>query len=439
MIPQAQREQSIDPTESARPWPLAARIAFRFGFCYFVLFIYPSVLGGRSAVPVDQNNPLRKLWDWMVPWVGTQILHLPGPFTPTWTGSGDQLYDYINWLCLAVVAAVLAAIWSLVDRNRKQYDVLYEWLRVFVRLTVAIAMINYGMAKLFRFQFPQLGLAKLVDTYGQSSPQTLLWSFMEYSRGYSFAGGVGEFVGGVLLVIPRFTSIGTLITLGMMSNIFMLNVFYDVPRKIFCIHLLVMCLFLLTPDLRRIMGFFLLNQKEQLAAPRPLFQDKGFNYAALVFQLAIGLGAVFFCGHHFYQQAAKQAAQIEAPIRGIWYVEQFDFDGAPRPPLVTDRDRWQRIIFDRPELLTIQLMDDTQQDLYLQRNQHDFSLWGKEDHLKKGTFVLQDPQPDQMLFSGEVGGHSITARLRRVDLSDPTKFFLTNRGFHWVDPTMLQR
>lgn len=440
MMSQAAQMQ-VSSAGSAQEWSFPARLAFRFGFCYFVLYIYPTVLGARSSVQYDQGNPVRWLWDHIVPWVGSHVLHLPGPFTPGFNGSGDQMYDYILWLCLLVTAAFLAVLWSLLDRRRKQYDNLYEWLRVLVRLTVAIAMINYGMGKLFRFQFPRLSLAKLVDTYGQSSPQGLLWAVMDYSRAYSFIGGVGETVGGMLLLVPRFTTLGTLITLGMMSNVMMLNLFYDVPRKILCAHLLLMCVFLLWPDIRRLFGFFVLRKSEQLAAPRPLFRDRAFNKAALFFQLAIGIGVILYCAHHSYMTSERLAAQIDPSLRGIWNVDQFELDGALHPPLLTDTGRWKCVVFDHPDEFTVQLMDDTQQKFFLQWNGEKSygSLWGVEDHAKKGSLTVHYLQADRMVLEAQVAGHRATAQLRRADLSDPTKFLLTNRGFHWVDPTMLLR
>lgn len=83
-------------------------------------------------------------------------------------GNGDQLYDYILLLCLAVVAAIATAIWSWVDRKRTNYGQLYQWLRLFARITL-VAMISYGANKLFREQFPNppcIALWTTVDVYG---------------------------------------------------------------------------------------------------------------------------------------------------------------------------------------------------------------------------------------------------------------------------------
>ena len=440
-MPQLEQETPIEVTERAPQWSLPALVAVRFGFCYLILFLYPSFLGGRPANAHPQTNLAHRIWEAVVPWVGERILHLQGSLTPIYNGSGDQLYDYVQWFCIVVIAVLAAAIWSFLDRNRKEYEALHEWLRIIVRLTVAVCMIIYGMAKLFRFQFPELPLAKLVDTYGQSSPQGLLWAFMEYSHGYSLAGGLGELAGGILLLVPRFTALGALISLGMTANVLMLNVFYDVPRKILCINLILMCLFLLWQDMRRLADFFLLNRTVQLTPPRPLFRDKGMNTVALLCQFALGIAALAYYANHYNASAGDQAARVEAPLRGIWNVAEFDFDGVPRLPLLTDKERWQRVIFDRPKLFIVQLMDGTQQSFYVQSDPESrtFSLWGGDNFQSKGKLTAEEVQPNQMVLEGQMNGHSLTLHLQRADLSDQSKFWLINHDFRFVSPSPLLR
>jgi hypothetical protein len=427
-------ENESGPAEGVREWSLPTRFAFRFGFCYYVLCIYPNLLG-LHPIRHNQNNLVWQMWDRVVPWVGANLLHLAGPLSLVAKESGDQLYDYILWLCIFSTAIIAATIWSLLDRKRKQYDRLCEWLRVLVRLTLSLVMIDYGIAKLFRAQFPELSLVTLLDTYGQSSPQGLLWAFMKYSRPYSFFGGLGETLGGILLTVPRFATLGTLITLGMVSNVLMLNFSYDVPRKILCIHLLLMCIFLLWPDIRRLFGFFVLHRSEQLPAPRPLFREKALNKTALFLQPVIGILIILTSAHSSYVTSVRPTVQIGAPLRGIWEVDQFNFDGLPRSPLLTDTVRWRRVILEGPELLTIQLMDDTRQQFLVQWNgqKTNGSLWGTEDHSMKGNVTVENLRADGMVLEAQIAGHRVEAQLRRVDLSDPTKFLLINRGFHWIN------
>ncbi len=119
----------------------------------------------------------------------------------------------------------------------------------------------------------------------------LLWTFMGMSRAYSTFAGIAEMAGGLLLIVPRFTTLGSLVTFGVMSNVLMLNFCYDVPRKIYSVHLVLMSLFLLLPDVRRLLDFFLRNRRTEPTPDVPLLKDPQLNRWALLFG-QFGIGAV---------------------------------------------------------------------------------------------------------------------------------------------------
>ena len=48
---------------------------------------------------------------------------------------------------------------------------------------------------------------------------------------YNFFGGIGETTGGLLLTIPRFATLGALVSFAMTLNVLMLNLGYDVAQK----------------------------------------------------------------------------------------------------------------------------------------------------------------------------------------------------------------
>jgi uncharacterized membrane protein YphA (DoxX/SURF4 family) len=434
MIPQLQQEAPTSYSASAPQWSTATKIGFRFAFSYFLLYVYPRPVGSLGA-SVVYGNPLRDMWHAVVPWVGTHVLHLTGDLTEVANGSGDQLYDYVLWFCIAVVAALATVIWSALDRKRRNYEQLYQWMRVFVRMVVAVAMIVYGADKLWRMQFPEPGLARYIDSFGRTSPMGLLWATMGTSRAYSFFGGIGEMLGGLLLLIPRFTALGALVTGAVMTNVLMLNFAYDVPRKIYSIHLIAFCLFLLIPDMRRIAEFFLLNRRTQLTPPVPLFRDKAMNYGVLALQALIGVGALAIMCPQAYKDQVKNEARISGAVRGIWSVDRFSLDEIPRPPLVTDAERWQNVVFDRPDAIVIQTMDGAQKRYYLQLDPatKKFSLWNPPDTHRNASFSYEAPAPDRMTLEGQFGGRHISAELQRVNLSDPERFLLLNRGVHWVN------
>jgi uncharacterized membrane protein YphA (DoxX/SURF4 family) len=437
MEPQMARAAGPRVTEHGGDWRLSTRIAFRFVFSYFLLYIFPGAVGSLGA-DMPNNDAYRRMWHAIVPWVGQNLLHLQGDMTEVANGSGDQLYDYILLLCLVVVAAIATAIWSWVDRKKTNYEQLYQWLRLFVRMTLAVAMISYGANKLFRMQFAPPPLYRFVDYYGNSSPMGLLWTFMGMSRAYSLFAGIAEMAGGLLLIVPQFTTLGSLVTLGVMSNVLMLNFCYDVPRKIYATHLVLMSLFLLLPDVRRLLNFFILDRKTEPVAVVPLLKDKQLNQWALYLQFGIGVAALVVCLNQAHRDAVKFATHLPPSIRGIWSVDEFTFGGTVRPALVTDPDRWLRVIFDDPDILYVQGMDSRIGSFPLRIDQarRTFTVTNSLDPEWKGTFTYEDPEPDRLVLDGTINGQHLTASLSRMDLSH---FLLLNRGLHMITQAQVKR
>ncbi len=437
MKPQMQREAAPLLTYEDKSWRLSTRVAFRFVFSYFLLYIFPGAVGALGA-DMPHNDAYRRMWHAIVPWVGENLLHLHGDMTEVANGSGDQLYDYILLLCLFVVAIVATAVWSWIDRKRKNYEQLYAWLRVFVRLTLAVAMISYGANKLYRMQFPEPPLYRFVDYYGNSAPMGLLWAFMGMSRAYSLFAGIAEMVGGLLLIVPRFTTLGSLVTFGVMSNVLMLNFCYDVPRKIYSVHLVLMSLFLLLPDAQRLLDFFLRNRRVEPAPTVPLLRDPQLNRWALWGQFGIGVVALAVCLNQASIDAIKNNTYLPAPIRGIWIVDDFVLDGVPQPPLLSNSDRWQRVILDTPDTFYFQGMDSNFGNFTMQ-----LDPTSKNIHLTvpaqpswAATFSYEEPDPDRLVLNGNLNGKPLNMTLHRTDMA---QFLLLNRGVHLVNQAANKR
>jgi hypothetical protein len=139
-------------------WNLGLKIAFRFAFCYFVLYCFPFPVG---ALPYTQKlgNWYELLWHKLVPWVAQHWLRLAQPITVFSNGSGDTTYDYVKVLCFLVIAAVVAIAWSVLDRKRKDYAKLHHWLRLYVRVTLGATLLSYGGYKVIPSVPSQLAMA----------------------------------------------------------------------------------------------------------------------------------------------------------------------------------------------------------------------------------------------------------------------------------------
>ena len=121
-------------------------------------------------------------------------------------------------------------------------------------------ILSYGFFQVLPLQFPEPGPDRLIMSYGDSSPMGLLWRFMGASRPYTVFGGLAEALGGLLLLWRRTTLLGALVAFGLLLNIVMLNFSYDVPVKLFSSLLLGLALFLVWPDVGRLVDLFVRNR-----------------------------------------------------------------------------------------------------------------------------------------------------------------------------------
>lgn len=434
---QAQMQREAEPGTPARVmdveprWHLAKRIAFRFFFAYFVLCIIPFPLEYLpfTGTLIEKYNGL---WQAFVPWVGRHILHLSYEITVFPNGSGDTTFNYVQALCWLAMGVVAAAVWSALDRKRPGYEQLHQWMRLYARFWLAASMIGYGAIKIIPLQMPGPSLTRLITPYGESSPMGLLWTFVGASKGFEIFTGCAEMLGGVLLILPRTTTLGALICLADTIQIFVLNLCYDVPVKLYSFHLLVISIFLIAPDLRRLANMFLFNRRVEAATLLPLFQRKWLNLSALALQVLFGL---YLIGSSFYQgyEQSKVYGDFapKPPLYGIWSVDEFSVDGQARPPLLTDKTRWQRAVFEYAGMLTIQPMSGPNQrfSLNLDMESRTLSLGKRDAPDWKAGFTFEELDSGLLKLEGELDGQKVYARLARID---ENQFLLKSRGFHWI-------
>ncbi len=428
--PEPQLSDNVAPAPFAN-WNFLQRAAFRFGFAYWILYSFPQPF---TFIPyVD------KLFEWYEPawqklivWTGQHVFHLAKRIEFPPTGSGDTLSQFVRNFLVLVFAAAAMVVWSALDRRRANYQKLHEWLRLFVRLVLGATLLSYGAAKVIKTQFPDPGLFRLLEPYGDSSPMGLLWTFMGYSRGYNlFTGGV-EMLGGALLFIPRLTTLGALVSAAAMTNVFILNMCYDVPVKIYSLNLLLMAVFLLLPEFGRLTQVFVLNRIAAPVIPQPIFNRSSAKTGLLAFQLALLLwvtGDVLYQGWSAYRQYGD--ASPKPALYGIYAVDEFTLDGQLRPPIFSDASRWRRVIFERYNIVGI-LPGDGPAVRYtgpMDAKTKTMKLTRRGEGQPSGEFSVDSSNSGLITMNGELDGKKIQVKLRRLDEKDS---LLKTRGFHWI-------
>jgi hypothetical protein len=391
------------------PWHPLLRVAFRFGVIYFglfclwfaqITFVFTGVVG--RWLPDQAIMWQMVALEPVTSWVGRHVLSVDAVLHRD-SGSGDQAAIWVGLFCLLVVAAIATAVWSVVDRRRTDYSRLSAWFLVFLRLCLGGQMLWYGVAKVIPTQMPAPPLAALLRPFGDLSPASLLWLQVGSSHPYEIMLGAAEVAGGLLLFAPRTATLGALVSLLSMGQVFMLNMSFDVPVKILSFHMLLMSLVLLAPQIRRLANVLVLERSSEPASQPVLFATPRANRIAALVQVLLGVWVLIGCiqvGWQAWNDYGGGRAKPE--LYGIWSVTEFTVDGKPLPPLTTDETRWQRVVFDEPELVTYQCMDG---ELVPTPAEVDAGTIALPE--LRGRFTFIRPAPDQLRLAGNVDGREV--------------------------------
>lgn len=299
-------------------------------------------------------------------------------------------------------------------------------------------MLSFGLAKLIPNQMPGPGLAQLLQPYGEFSPMSVLWLQVGSAPAYEMALGAVEVVAGLLLFVPRTAILGAIVSLAGTAQILLLNMAFDVPEKLLSAHLLMISLVLLAPHLRRLFDVFVRHRACAPLTSPALFTDARRNRIATWLQVALAVWVTLSGIQDNWRVWQDQygAGSPRSPLYGIWDVRDFRLDGQPVAPLITDENRWQRVVFDGPEEATYQRMNG---DLvpahahFRPDGRLELTTIPSNRHAEPGppfaTVSAEQPDPDRLILRGTLKDRTVAITLERVD---PNTFTLRSRGFHWV-------
>jgi hypothetical protein len=432
MIPPQFQTKPIQPQQNVPRWSPALKIAFRFWMVYLGLYCLAteiisglfSAAGGSGGLPDPATVwPLRPV----IFWTAAHIFHVNAPLCAFGgnSGSADCMFGWVMTFCLLVIAAVATVVWSFLDRRRENYVELHKWFRLFLRFALGGVMIAYGFVKVIPVQMPYPSLVRLLQPFGTFSPMAVLFGFMGAAPAYEIFTGCAMVAAGLLLIVPPTATLGALISLADMILVFVLDMTYDVPVKLFAFHLILLSCFLLAPEVPRLVRLALSMQAQ-------LFRSVRANRIAFAVQIIFGLWLVGVYGYHSLGVwSTRGGGRPLPPLYGIWEVKQMSIDEQPRPPLLTDSARWRRAIFDFPDRMAFQRTDDSFVPYGASVNvpERTLALTKKDDKNWGANFTFQRPAEDQLILDGRMDNHQVHMEL---SLTDRNSFLLVSRGFHWI-------
>ncbi len=393
-----------------RPWGALKTASFRWFVVVSCLFIAPI-------------EPVTNL---VIPWVGNTVLGFEGELSVEMSGSGDSAAEYARLFLHVVLGGIGVAIWTALGRRCARYSTLLHWFTFALRLAVAIAMLTYGASKLAEGQFSPPGDMRLFQTYGSSSPMGLLWTFMGHSPAYTIFAGLAGIAGGLLLLSRRTTTLGALVVVGVMANVVMLNFCYDVPVKLFSTRLLVWGCFIAALDARRLVAVFANTGSTQPHMLPHLYRKRKARIAGQVGKALVAAFLLLAATIAPIMMKAETDASTKA-IQGTYEVKTYQRGGVDVPPLVTDADRWHRVVVETYDRFVVFGADGTR------------TFYAPTLDEDAGTLTLvhhHDDAEETYVFAyavDESGTIDLRDDERHIVLEQyEPEFLLRDRGFHWV-------
>ncbi|MFD2160788.1 hypothetical protein ACFSJU_00145 [Paradesertivirga mongoliensis] len=398
-------------------WSFAEKLAFRFAFILFSLFI---VFFNNGVFPFF-NVIVGEIAANIVIWLANGVLGMNYIPSIKPSGSGDTTHHYVILLFISILSLTSCLLWTLIDKKRNNYNNLFYWLSVGVRFYLGIMLIHYGLIKVIKMQFGSPDLMRLLTPYGDSSPMGLAWTFLGFSDGYNVFMGIAELLCGLLL-FRRTVTIGAIIALMVSANVMAINYFFDVPVKILSTAVVIMSLFLLAPNFTRLIDLFFKGKPTCLQVLGPaLIPKKWFLYGTpIVKYLFIAyciLPAVFSVleRRHSYGDGAPKL-----PLYGIYIVDSFKSES----PII----KWDKLIIQRSTYSAIQLEnDDTEYcNMSVDTVKHQLEIVFKDDLNTRHQFSYHALDSDNLDLVGTYFDQRIVVKLKRKRLE------LIERPFNWI-------
>jgi len=340
------------PGQEFRTWKGWEKVLFRFFFIFFIILILP--LDWKFYRELFSIHWAHLHFHDLFDLSKYQPRILPEDRIAAW-GIGS----FANWGVFILISIIGAVIWGRADSGRKEYTVLYYWLRVLVRFRLAFLLITYGFIKLFPLQMPYPSLSNLLTNYGDFYAWKIYFQTLGISPKYESFLGFVEILSAFLLFNRRTVTFGVGLIFGFIGNVAVANGFYDIGEQVLSSYIVLMAAFLFVHDIPRL---YQLLVKEKVARANKFIPDfsagpvrrlrLGLKYAFLVFVVVFAY-KVFDNYSTDPYKVPHQAGLSNA--YGFYNVRQFVLNKDTLPYSKTDPQRWQDVIFEKWSTLTIKV------------------------------------------------------------------------------------
>lgn len=354
------------------------RFLVRFTFIFTLSFIF-SLPFPNTFLP-NTGEYLQPLSERLIKWFGDQVLQIQQAYTHQLIS--DSTGMYIHTLLLLLFAAIAAFVWHFFPSKKQPNDQkIAYWFRVFISYYLAFQLLHYGFNKVFKLQFylPEPNI--LYSNVGDLGRDILYWSLMGVSYSYTVFAGILEVIPALLLLFSRTRLLGALIAFGVLVNVVMINISYDISVKILSSFLLWLSFLIIFPDLPKLYRFFILQKEtteQQNWTPKFITSKQLWTYRIL--KTLVILLLLFDVLLPYYQaQNFNDDLQTRPFLHGAYDIHNFVVNQDTIPSSLTQFNRWKRFFVHREGYFIVENMLEEMQDFPLQLNTYQQEMTLKEE------------------------------------------------------------
>jgi len=329
-------------------WHLTKKILFRFVFVYLIFYCFPFPLDSFDFTkPIAR--PYYNFFDWLISAISNKWFHIRAePQFDMFDKFDDSNYGLAFIYLNLVISGVVTIVWSFADKRKNNYEIPYQWLRLYLRFFLAAFLFGYGFNKVFPSQFQPISASRLTMTVGEQSPMLLAWNFMGYSVTMMKINGVLEVLAGIFLLFRRTATLGGILSAAIFTFVVSMDFAFNVPVRLLSSHLLLISVFIALHDAGKLLNVLAFNKPTTAAVYEPLIHHPlrrkifsgvlGILAACLLYATMInGLNAQKEFGYYL----------PKVPLYGVYRTDYFLRNKDTIPPLETDSLRWKQLVVDR--------------------------------------------------------------------------------------------
>lgn len=271
---------------------------------------------------------------------------------PFWVFSLDTYYEFIDKIdpfagvLVMMAGALIARRFEARQLSQTELEKYRYWMNAIIRYTLAYVFLLYGFAKIFGGQFYSLPVTLDTPLRDISGIQ-LTWRFFGYSYAYTLFVASSQIIGAVLLFFRRTTTLAALMTLPIISNIVFLNFTHNIPVRLYSCIYLILTLYVVLLDYRKLKAVFWDNRPFANRMQRPFVGSRRLQVVKSLIVAVLLIGAI---ADNYYSKLLVQ--KLKSPLHGVWEVKEYRVNDLP---LEYDAQRsvWRKVYFEFADLAAI--------------------------------------------------------------------------------------